>query len=215
MSKYPTWLDQIQFLFTCPYWTSAETTKGWQGCMKGYDIRLNEYQSVKEWSVTIYNHLHSRSMPLTNDATEFWPDEALEQLRLWINQGWRKEGTNPFDFAERIPCPITPSSPLRIRKDINTLTLIELNTYHMKLEEIGIDKIDPNAMIEAVKPVSKYDSTGSVHLSAQQSRQLYERCQSGYLAHKIVSVFANTHPQLSDQQMISGHVTITKCEGTL
>ena len=83
--------------------------------------------------------------------------------------------------------------------------------------------IDPSATIEDVEPLTESISYGSVHLSTQLSRQLYESCQPGRSAHQIVRAFANAHPQIPDQQIIlgfqelveSGHVKIDspkRCE---
>ena len=76
--------------------------------------------------------------------------------------------------------------------------------------------IDPNATIERVEPSTKTISYGLVHLPTQFSRQLYESCQPGRSAHRIVRAFSNAHPQIPDQQIIlefqelvaSGHVKI-------
>ena len=142
-SAAPTWCDSIKALFEEPYWIPAaersHTAQGWHKCMHFMDFDIQDYNTVKAWSGTIYNHLFSRSMPLTTNPAEYWPDEALELFRLWVNQGSRKTQTDAIDQQERIPAPKKPiEQPLRIRRDITTLTDEELNTYRMKLEDIGI-----------------------------------------------------------------------------
>ena len=130
----------IRLLFTDPYWISEscrpDIVNSWIGCMSGYQIYLDQWESVKAWSVTIYDHLHSRNMPLTTDHAQFWPDAATELLRVWINQGCRQTESDPFDFAERIPPPHELPRPLRMRKDIRALTLAELNQYRAKLDDV-------------------------------------------------------------------------------
>jgi tyrosinase len=104
--------------------------------MAGYQIYLDQYPSVKEWGLTIYGHVQSRNMPKTTDTTQMWPDGATELLRVWINQGSRKNENDPFDRAERIPPPYEPPQPVQIRRDIRSLTLEELNQYRAKLDDV-------------------------------------------------------------------------------
>jgi len=133
-------LLSIRQLFAEPYWIPADqrhiVSTSWIGCMSEYKIYLDQWASVKEWDVTIYEHLQSRNMPLTTDQTQFWPEAATELLRLWINQGWRKTDHDPFDRAERIPPPSEAPRPIRIRKDIRALTNEELNQYRAKLDDV-------------------------------------------------------------------------------
>lgn len=89
----PTWTADIQGLFTAPYWIPpaerGQVAGSWVRCMNAYDVFLEDPDSVKTWSETIYQHLASRNMPLTLDDRQFWPIDALETFRLWVNQGWR------------------------------------------------------------------------------------------------------------------------------
>ena len=98
---YPSWQDPIANLFAQPYWIAparrTEVSQQWLGCMQGYDVRLDDYGSVKNWSVQIYQYLHSREMPLTDDPTQAWPDEALETFRIWVNQ----DGGAPLTIRSR------------------------------------------------------------------------------------------------------------------
>jgi tyrosinase len=103
--------------------------------MSGYDVKLDQYDSVRQWAVLIYHYLHSRAMPLTTDEREYWPDEALETLRAWINQGFRKSESDPPVPHELLPVPVEPQIRPRIRKDIRSLTQTELDTYRMHLDE--------------------------------------------------------------------------------
>ncbi|QTF90883.1 tyrosinase family protein [Halomonas sp. BM-2019] len=139
-TDHPTWDDQIAALFTTPYWLpEAERTSiatQWQGCMSGYGIRLNDPASVATWSVTIFNHLASRSMPLTADSRQYWPEPALRLLAAWINDGCRRSSRDPIDYQERIP-PWEPQPvSLRVRRDIETLSRDELDRYRMALDDI-------------------------------------------------------------------------------
>ncbi|MDN3523574.1 tyrosinase family protein [Halomonas ramblicola] len=140
MTDHPTWDDEIAALFAAPYWLpKAERTPiatQWQGCMSGYGIQLNDPASVAAWSVTIFNHLASRSMPLTADSRQYWPEPALRLLAAWINDGCRRSSSDPIDYQERIP----PWEPLpvslRVRRDIVTLSRDELDRYRMALDDI-------------------------------------------------------------------------------
>lgn len=86
----PTWAADIQGLFTAPYWIPtadrANVAGSWVRCMNAYDVFLEDPDSVKAWSETIYQHLASRNMPLTLDDRQFWPIDALETFRQWVNQ---------------------------------------------------------------------------------------------------------------------------------
>lgn len=146
----PTWCTDVRNLFAEPFWIAAESRQRvastWIGCMKGYGISLDDPDSVKQWSVTIYNHLSSRSMPLTADHSEFWPLEALETFRLWVNQGWRRDRKSPFDQAERIAPPEPPLQPDRIRQDIRALSEDELNTWRARLDDVmAVGDPDPGS----------------------------------------------------------------------
>lgn len=136
----PTWSGDVRPLFTEPFWIAPESRRkvvsGWLSCMKDYNILLDDFDSVRQWSVTIYNHLASRSMPLTRDDSQFWPLEALETLRLWINQGCRENTDSPFDRAERIPVPEAPGTPSRVRQDIRALSEDELNAWRAVLDDV-------------------------------------------------------------------------------
>lgn len=148
-TQHPTWNDDIQLLLAEPYWIEEVRRKQvgdeWRNAMSGYFVCLDQYASVKEWSVTIYNHLHSRNMPLTSDKTQLWPDEALEEFRTWVNEGFRQSASDPFDVQERIPAPRPRPVPLRVRKNIVHMTESELNEYRMKLEDMLITHASPTA----------------------------------------------------------------------
>lgn len=148
-TQHPTWYDTVRQLFAAPYWIEELRREGvgagWRGCMDGYQVYLDQYASVCQYAVTIYDHLASRAMPLTTDQTQFWPDDALAQLRAWINEGCRQTAGEPIKEDNRIPPP-TPLPPkLRVRKNILDLTQAELDEYRMKIEEVGATTLDPNA----------------------------------------------------------------------
>jgi tyrosinase len=156
----PTWDNDIKDLFAAPCWVPenkrATVAVEWHRCMKGYSICLDKPDSVKEWSVTIYNHLASRAMPLTTDQDQFWPDKALETFRLRVNQGWRIDANAHFDKAERIPGiyelgrPPPPGSPLTkpyIRPDIRSLCQDEINIYRARFDDVmDIGNPDPGTL---------------------------------------------------------------------
>ncbi|ETK17578.1 tyrosinase [Pseudomonas sp. FH4] len=104
--------------------------------MNAYDVFLEDPDSVKTWSETIYQHLASRNMPLTLDDRQFWPIDALETFRLWVNQGWRLNSFSPFDIAERIPPPDLPHPVKRVRQDIRALSQAQLDLYRARLDDV-------------------------------------------------------------------------------
>ena len=115
------WQGQIEQLFAAPYWIPLAqrqaTAEGWRGWMTGYGIDLAQYDSVKQWAVLIYHYLHSREMPLTSNPQEYWPDEALERLRAWINDGCPRTLQDTIVHCE-IPAaplgtPLTAAHPQR------------------------------------------------------------------------------------------------------
>ncbi len=140
----------IHLLFSEPYWIDLERRSvvgaSWIHAMAGYEIYLDKWVSVKEWSITIYGHLQSHNMPLTTDTTQLWTDAATELLRVWINQGWRENESDPFDAAERIPPPHERHHAVRVRKDIRSLTQEELNQYRARLDDVmGITNPSPDS----------------------------------------------------------------------
>ena len=76
-ASQPTSIDEIGLLFSALYWVPtkarSDVADEWRGCMKLDLINLSDYESVREWSVTIYNHLASQNMPLTTDTSQYWP----------------------------------------------------------------------------------------------------------------------------------------------
>jgi tyrosinase len=138
-ATFPTWRTDIADLFAAPFWVTparrADVAGQWLGCMKDYAVDLSDYDSVKAWSIRIYQYLHSREMPLTDDETQKWPDDALELFRLWVNQGWRRDAADPFDRDERIPQPRPRPAPLRLRRDLRSLSQAELDDYRMRFED--------------------------------------------------------------------------------
>lgn len=138
-ATFPTWRTDIADLFAAPFWVTparrADVAGQWLGCMRGYAVDLSDYDSVKAWSIRIYQYLHSREMPLTDDETQKWPDDALELFRLWVNQGWRRDAADSFDRDERIPPPRPRPAPLRMRRDLRSLSQAELDDYRMRFED--------------------------------------------------------------------------------
>ena len=142
----PTWDDDILPLLQKPYWPSNEDIGCmWQSQMQQYGPwDLFSYEDVKPDAVSIYQHLRCRSMPIVDDEDEYWPEEALELLRIWINQGYRKASTDSAlaQAVEIIPQPTEPPVIIRVRKDIKNLTDTELQTYRSCLDDIlNIDSL--------------------------------------------------------------------------
>lgn len=138
--KSPVWATDIAPLFAEPYWIEAARRSQigywWTRCMAAYLIDFTDPKSVQEWSVTIYNHLASRNMPLTIDTTQHWPAEALETFRLWVNQGYRVTVNDPYNEAPRIPAPSVSAPSLRVRKDIASMSEVEINALRTRLDDV-------------------------------------------------------------------------------
>ncbi len=138
IGQQPTWLDDVLALFISPYWMSMSTRKDtgakWMGCMRAYDLDLSDYGCVKAASARIYQYLHSRKMPLTDDPAEYWPAQALETFRQWVNQGWRRSADDPLNPEERIALPSPHPEPLQMRRDLSSLSQDELDDYRMRFD---------------------------------------------------------------------------------
>ena len=130
------WRPDVAALFSAPYWIEASrragVAGGWLSCMNGYGIDLSDYESVRGSAETVYEHLASRSMPLTDDTTQQWPVAALTLLKAWIDAGCPREGDVP-------PGPPAPPRPAveRVRRNILDLTERELADYRAAVEDLG------------------------------------------------------------------------------
>ena len=138
---------------------------------------LSESSSVQYNVITIYHHLRCRSMPVTNDPSQYWPEEALEILRLWANQGFRQSSTDPFKSQIVIPPPVDP--PMRIRKDILSLTAEEICTYRERLDTV----------LQVGSLSSKWQELGLLHaewcLHYQQATFFWHRAYLAYIENII------------------------------
>ncbi|KAI5787962.1 hypothetical protein FPQ18DRAFT_262866 [Pyronema domesticum] len=138
----PTWDDQISKLFSAPYWLEeperSKVGQSWIRAMKhwGVDLDLEKYDDVKQKATSIYRHMISRSMPLTDDPNHYFPDDAIETYRLWVNQGCRKSLHDITVPGDVIPVPEESKVALRIRKDLRNLTPQELQTYRAQLDDV-------------------------------------------------------------------------------
>ena len=142
----PTWNDDVAALFSKPYWVASPSQMGssWTSAMRRWSppspaslyLDLSNSSSVQANVVTIYQHLRSKSMPITSDPTEYWPDTALETFRLWANQGFRTTSSDPVMQKQVIPTPVDPPVQMRVRKDIINLQPDELQTYREKLDDV-------------------------------------------------------------------------------
>lgn len=108
----------------------------------GNTLTLDNYEHVKLQAPIIYRHCASRSMPITNDPSEYWPSDVLETFLLWINQGCRKSD----DDAVHIRTPPLEEDKTRghrVRKDICALTADELQLYRAKIQDIlQVESVD-------------------------------------------------------------------------
>jgi hypothetical protein len=181
---HPAWEPTVRLLFSSPSWIDesrrASVANGWRGCMTGYGVDLAVFASVREWAVTIYDHLVSRAMPLTDDTTQLWPDDALELLRVWVNEGCRETEGDPIVPRVVIPPPSRRPRVVRVRKDILDLTEEELNEYRARIERVGAASDDPS---------SPWQQVGAIHtnwcLHYQESFLLWHRANLLYFEDMI------------------------------
>lgn len=75
-------------------------------------------------------------MPLTDDASHYFPLEALEMIRSWANQGFRRGSQDGIVLKEVIKEPEDRQVQYRVRKDIRNLTEEELQTYRERLDTV-------------------------------------------------------------------------------
>lgn len=149
----PTWNEDILPLFRSPYWLPADSRDsigaGWIAAMNKYGVswnagtkkfdplELDNYDHVKENAVVIYEHLSSKSMPITDDPNEYWPDQALQTFKDWVNNGFpvaKGDVATPKVIISESK-PLAPTT-MRTRKDLRNLTPEELATYQSKLDDI-------------------------------------------------------------------------------
>jgi hypothetical protein len=137
---FPFWKDDgitdVQSLFQNPQFVPAANRNGaadtWYGCMSGFKIFLSDTDKQKNAvfrdGKKIYAHLSpSGDMPeATDDFSGKFPPEALEQIRIWYNQGGRVTKDDPIPSpnvpapVDQIPSPtpIPPPPPPPARKFI-------------------------------------------------------------------------------------------------
>lgn len=140
-SAYPTWEDGVLALFTEPYWIPEarrlETGASWVNAMVHWGpLTLDDYCAVKNNIESIYRHLRSKSMPITPDPQDYWPEEALETLRSWANRGFPLNSSSSACPKMIIPKPLDPLPNYRVRRDIMSLTQEEIAVYQSKLEDV-------------------------------------------------------------------------------
>jgi hypothetical protein len=149
ITRHPTWDAEVRALFSEPYWTTIDSDPKsigahWISQMREYSpsrpahmhLDLSSIKSVQQNILTIYQHLRSRSMPITKNQNHYWPDEALETLRLWANQGFRCSFADPIQYQELIKAPNHTQINTRVRKDIFSLSPSEIQAYREKLDDV-------------------------------------------------------------------------------
>ncbi|KAJ6051319.1 uncharacterized protein N7446_005951 [Penicillium canescens] len=149
ITRHPTWDAEVRALFSEPYWTSIDSDPEsigahWISQMREYSpsrpahmhLDLSSMESVQQNIITIYQHLRSRSMPITKNQNHYWPEEALETLRLWANQGFRRSFADPIQYQELIKAPNHTQINTRVRKDIFSLSPSEIQAYREKLDDV-------------------------------------------------------------------------------
>ncbi|KAI8660255.1 Tyrosinase-Cu-bd domain-containing protein [Fusarium keratoplasticum] len=138
--RSPTWTDDILPLIQTPHWVSgdpAATGKLWIEKMAEWgQWNLASYEDVKEKAVGIYRHLRAKSMPITRDPQNYWPEDALETFRTWVNAGFPRDSSHFPSPDILIPKPIDAPESFKIRRDIMSLSREELAVYQSKLDDI-------------------------------------------------------------------------------
>ena len=139
----PNWTDDILPLVTRPYWISeakrAQKGADWVKAMRDYGSwDLSAPDDVAQRALSIYQHLRAKSMPITRDPDDYWPEEALETFRAWANAGFPRDSSSPPVPAPKmiIPQPVDPPLTYRIRRDIMSLSREELAEYQAKLDDV-------------------------------------------------------------------------------
>jgi hypothetical protein len=180
----PTWNDDIRDLFAKPYWLGDEKEsvgKGWIGAMKhfGWNLDLSQVDDVQKQAVVVYQHLRSRSMPISSDPRQFWPDEALETYRAWVNQGCRVSTNDPIYSTNSIPPPSDNPVKIRVRKDVRNLTADEIQLYRSKIQNV--------LQVDSVS--SKWQELGKLHafwcLHYQEATFMWHRAYLRYVEELI------------------------------
>ncbi|KPM37859.1 hypothetical protein AK830_g8702 [Neonectria ditissima] len=141
--RVPNWTDDILPLVKTPYWVSGDpetTGTHWIGKMVEWgNWDLSKYEHVKKRAVGIYQHLRSKSMPITRDPQNYWPEEALEIFRNWANAGFpydQHASPSSHGLTPLIPKPTEPRDIFRVRRDIMSLSKEELAIYQSKLDDV-------------------------------------------------------------------------------
>ncbi|KAJ4320190.1 hypothetical protein N0V84_005975 [Fusarium piperis] len=138
--RSPTWTDDILPLIQTPYWVSGDpsaTGKLWIDKMVEWGHwNLASYEDVKEKAVSIYQHLRTKSMPITRDPQNYWPEEALEMFRTWVNAGFPRDSSDSPSPDILIPKPMDAPESFKVRRDIMSLSKEELAVYQSKLDDI-------------------------------------------------------------------------------
>ncbi|KAH7008385.1 hypothetical protein EDB80DRAFT_575962 [Ilyonectria destructans] len=181
---YPTWEDDVLALFTEPYWIPEarrkDTGNDWVEAMAYYgSLTLNNYGAVKDNIESIYQHLRSKSMPITPDPQDYWPEEALETLRSWAHNGFPLNSSSIVYPKIIIPKSPDPIPTYRVRRDIMSLTREELAVYQSKLENVlGVGEIG-----------SKWQELGRIHahwcLHYQEATFMWHRAYLTYVEELI------------------------------
>ena len=156
VADHPVWdaqdknVDDIKSCFTNPCWIKGGNivAGGWVTAMKHFQfdafsgtmLDLQNYDHVKAWALTIYNHLASFSMPISEP---FFSPEAIQAFKKWYDQGCPNV---PSDVGH-MPVPSTPApippvkKPFQTRKDINTLSASELQAYRTAVLKLNSNSL--------------------------------------------------------------------------
>ncbi|RYP06965.1 hypothetical protein DL765_009293 [Monosporascus sp. GIB2] len=187
-SQPPNWTDDILPMLTAPYWVSGDpesTGRYWKEQMAnfgGWD--LSDYSDVAGKAVSIYRHVRTKSMPITDDPQNYWPDEAVEKFRAWVNAGCpRDSSTSQVTTAkeEAIPSPGAEASAhdLMVRRDIMSLTREELALYQSRLDDV----------LQSQSLESKWQELGILHaewcLHYQEATFFWHRAHLRYMEQLI------------------------------
>ncbi|KAF5675995.1 Hemocyanin beta-C chain unit D [Fusarium circinatum] len=182
--KIYNWEDDILPMIKAPYWVVDDPKavgQTWIDEMQFWgQWDLSNYDDVKKRAVGIYKHLRSKAMPVTRNPDHYWPEDALEVFRNWVNSGFLKEAhAQPEKPEIVIPEPNDPPISYRVRKDIMSMSREELVIYQSKLDDI----------LRVREPKSKWQELGVLHaywcLHYQEATFLWHRAYLRYVEELI------------------------------
>ncbi|MCC9622558.1 tyrosinase family protein [Thalassospira sp. MA62] len=134
----PTWNDDIRDLLNIPPWIANDrrhqVIDDLANAFQAHCIDISSYLSVCHGAEKIYHFLVSQHLPKSGNPADFWPFDALETFRLWVNQGCRETSDCAFKQGINIQPPDLPVAISKTRIDITTMDQHELDQYRASVD---------------------------------------------------------------------------------